>query len=246
MSIEVLTWVFKHSEAKLANRLVLLALADYAHDDGSKAFPSIPKLAAKARVSERTAIRCLQALAKAGAIEQTGKTRGGTKIYKVLMGANLAHDNLSRDIDGDSGVTSTAARGDIDGSAPYREPSIDQSEESSPSRSKAPLSHLLAELLKANGVPPKKCVVTATWATAERRMVEIDKRPPGEAEELLRWATREPFWQSVILSMNNFRKHYDAIRLQRSRRGSGARGSTDSDMADLDQLQREAEEREGL
>lgn len=80
-----MTWVFEHSESRLAARLVLLALAEYAHDDGGMAFPSVTTLATKARVSERKAREALRELERDGGIEPMGRTRKGTIIYRVLM-----------------------------------------------------------------------------------------------------------------------------------------------------------------
>ena len=58
MSIKVATQVWKGSRHKSGDLLVLLALADHADDQG-KAWPGIPLLARKARLSERHARRCL-------------------------------------------------------------------------------------------------------------------------------------------------------------------------------------------
>ena len=101
MSIEVVTWVFKNSEARLGNRLVLLALADYAHDDGSNAFPSVSSIAAKARMSDRQVQRALKELEAAGDITRAGKHGSGTTIWQVVMRG----DNLSG---GDIYATETA------------------------------------------------------------------------------------------------------------------------------------------
>lgn len=94
MSVLVMSWVFQESEATQGARLVLLALADYAHDDGTKAFPAVESLARKARLSVRAAQYNLRHLEKGGAIERTGVTgRTGTFVYSVLMtkrGADLA------------------------------------------------------------------------------------------------------------------------------------------------------------
>lgn len=82
-----MTWVLEHSEARLSDRLVLLALAEYAHDDGGMAFPSVNTLARKARIGESTCQASLRRLEAQGEIEKMGKTRYGTIIYRVLMGA---------------------------------------------------------------------------------------------------------------------------------------------------------------
>src|SRR5438067_1103583 len=52
MSVHVSSWVWKHSRAKGSNRLVLLALADMANDEG-KCWPSIRTLSARCLISER-------------------------------------------------------------------------------------------------------------------------------------------------------------------------------------------------
>lgn len=106
-----MSWVFKESKAKLGARCVLLALADYAHDDGSRAFPSIEVLSKKARLGERQTQRVLRDLERGGAIEFTGTTGAGTKIWKVLMTpeAALLARASSHHADGSNGL------GDISG-----------------------------------------------------------------------------------------------------------------------------------
>lgn len=86
MSIKCVGWVLEHSETRLSDRLVLLALADYAHDDGGMAFPAVGTLAHKARVSKTGCRKCLRRLEEAGEIMATGITRHGTVIYSILMG----------------------------------------------------------------------------------------------------------------------------------------------------------------
>ena len=88
MSVKCMAWVLEHSESRLSDRLVLLSLAEYAHDDGTMAFPSVETLAHKARVNERTCRRSLRSLEDAGEIETMGTTRYGTVIYRVLMGSD--------------------------------------------------------------------------------------------------------------------------------------------------------------
>lgn len=99
MSLPIFTWVLDHSEERLGNRLVLLALAEHAHDDGTKAFPSIETLTRRTRLSERQVRNCLRALQASEAVEQTGKTKSGTNIYTVRgpfnRGANIAAANTS-------------------------------------------------------------------------------------------------------------------------------------------------------
>lgn len=84
MSIKVMTHVWESSAALGNRRLVMLALADFANDDGW-CWPSIPILANKTRVSERTVQRILRELEKAGEIQVVeGGGRGKSSHYRVL------------------------------------------------------------------------------------------------------------------------------------------------------------------
>lgn len=86
MSVRILDKVFTHSETTLATRLVLLALADAAWDDGVT-WISQEALAAKARVSEPTVRRCLRDL-EAGKLVETRKARKGrgrVNVYRVIV-----------------------------------------------------------------------------------------------------------------------------------------------------------------
>ncbi len=80
--------VFDESEVTGNDRLILLALADEADDDGTGCYPSQDRLSHKARVPKRTVQRCLERLAEAGDIEITPGQRGRGHVtnYVVLIG----------------------------------------------------------------------------------------------------------------------------------------------------------------
>lgn len=81
-----MSWVWRESNAKGPALLILLAIADHAADDGSNAYPAMSTLAAKARVSERTAQRCVSQLVDMGELEVRrceGKHR--TNVYRLPM-----------------------------------------------------------------------------------------------------------------------------------------------------------------
>lgn len=78
-----MVWVLRHSEATLGSRLVLIALADYAHGDGTNAFPSVEKLALHCRMTRRAVQSALRKLEQEGHIEQSGKRPGGTIVYTI-------------------------------------------------------------------------------------------------------------------------------------------------------------------
>ena len=105
-----MSWALRHSRSKLGDRLVLLALAEAAHDDGTYAFPKVATLAIRANLSERQVQRCLRNLVGLGEIEQTGQTKSGTNIYSVT--GYIRHeggDNMSPPAG--AGVTPTSPLG---------------------------------------------------------------------------------------------------------------------------------------
>ena len=67
MSIRLMSSIWEHSKHSGTDLLMLLALADHANDDGV-CWPSLPRLAARCRVSKRQAINIIHRLEKAGDI----------------------------------------------------------------------------------------------------------------------------------------------------------------------------------
>ena len=90
MSVHVMSWVFKHSKTRLAERLVLLVLADHAEADGSNARASIDLIADEALIDQRHVRKCLRQLEACGAIKAMGRTRKGVVVYQVVMTAEAA------------------------------------------------------------------------------------------------------------------------------------------------------------
>lgn len=88
----------------------------------------------------------------------------------------------------------------------------------------APLCHLLADLIVANGGRRQR--IGTKWVDAERLMLRRDQRDPAEAEQLIRWCQANEFWRSNILSMPKFREKYDQLRLQ-SQRSPGKESPSD-------------------
>lgn len=97
MSIHVLSNVMRESEALGGQRLVLFVLAEFAHDDGTRAFPDVETLTERTRMSRRQVQRCLRALETEQRIKPTSKTRTGTIVYTVEL-APTASDHHAREL----------------------------------------------------------------------------------------------------------------------------------------------------
>lgn len=102
MSVRLMSAVFEHPMPDLSIekdgarktikastvKLVLLALADCANDDGKGAYPSIDTLAKKTAIRSRTTlVDCLDALQEAGYISYAGRSEYNTANYSLHMGA---------------------------------------------------------------------------------------------------------------------------------------------------------------
>ena len=133
MSIKVSNEVWRGSRHKSGNLLVMLAIADHADDEG-KAWPGIPLLARKTRLSERHTRRCLNELLMSGELEILAEPApSGGKWCQIRLDL-LTPDNFSvetsasKDVTPVSGTTDVADR--ATGTIYIEEPSTKPSEES--------------------------------------------------------------------------------------------------------------------
>lgn len=88
MSIKAMTWVWDNSEAQGTELLCLLALADYANDEG-EAYPGVQRLAHRCRVGERAIRKVLRSLEEMGEIETVfnkgiATSTGHTNRYRLI------------------------------------------------------------------------------------------------------------------------------------------------------------------
>lgn len=86
MSVKVMSWVWDHSRSKKTERLVLLAIADCASDDGANAYPSMAELMRKTGLSERGVQYAVKNLMTMGElfVSANGGPRGCNR-YRVIM-----------------------------------------------------------------------------------------------------------------------------------------------------------------
>lgn len=86
MSIKVMQWVWENSPTTRGDRLVLLAIADCASDDGANAWPSLSTIAKKAGITVRACQLALRRLESFGylKVEMQAGPKGCNK-YTILM-----------------------------------------------------------------------------------------------------------------------------------------------------------------
>lgn len=85
MSVEAMQWVWKNGPSDMTERMVLLAIADHADEDG-RGFPSMVGIAEKTCMTERGARGVVRRLEAGGWLKtEIGGGRGGKSVYTVLM-----------------------------------------------------------------------------------------------------------------------------------------------------------------
>jgi helix-turn-helix protein len=90
MSVKVTTWVYEHSRASGGDLLVLLILADHADDESWQCWPSIERIAALARMSERGVRYCLRSLEGLGEVLTERPNRNRSNTYRIVLDAHHA------------------------------------------------------------------------------------------------------------------------------------------------------------
>lgn len=86
MSADAVGWAFRNSPYKGAVLALHLAIADVVNDlHGNEMWMSVPKLAGKARMSERHARRGMAQLVRDGYLEPVSEQPGGVSRYRFLM-----------------------------------------------------------------------------------------------------------------------------------------------------------------
>lgn len=96
MSVRVMQAVWEHSKQSGGALVLLLAIADNAHDDGGGAYPSNATLAQKARMTGRNVNILLKSLVDAGEIAiDAGAGPHGCNVYRVLLPGLATPENIS-------------------------------------------------------------------------------------------------------------------------------------------------------
>jgi hypothetical protein len=98
MSIKAMTTVWEKSNAKGSVLLLLLAIADYAHDDGTNAYPSVDTLSNKIRMTESNTHVLIRKAQELGELKvERNASRFNTNLYSLLcMGTNFGGYKLER------------------------------------------------------------------------------------------------------------------------------------------------------
>jgi len=225
VSVRVSTWAWKQPLG--GNRkLVLLALAEHANDEGT-CYPGQRTLAAKCGISERALQTHLAALEAAGFIERERRHRGDGTRKSDMYTLSLPDDSacgpgdkaqISRDLPADSCQPEAQSLRVVKEEEPSGEPSGE------PNSNAAFLCRLLADLITAND-PKAKAKAAAesdAWVSPMRKLLAERDGDAVEVERIIRWSQADGFWSANILSPSKLRKQFTQLALKARNRNGGA------------------------
>ena len=218
-----MTWVFENSRSKKNARLVLLAIADCANDEGRQAYPSMAKLKQKTGLGDRAVTNLVSDLEKLGELEvQRNAGPKGCNLYRVIMTPaeyappqNMHPAKNAPRTKRQSPPQKTTVPPAESAPGTIKEPSRNRPKKK-PIAGDAPrpdvekiCNHLIDRLV-ANGC--KRPTITARWRNETRLLLDADDRTVDQVIRCIDWATSHHFWKANILSMPALRKHYDRLR----------------------------------
>jgi len=85
MSIRAIQTVLDESTHKGSARLLMVVLANYAHDDGRYAFPSVATMTKYTKLTRRNVQLLLRKLEASGELAEMGIHNSGTTIYRLVL-----------------------------------------------------------------------------------------------------------------------------------------------------------------
>lgn len=258
MSVRVMTHVFENAEASGNDRVVLLVLADHAHDDGAGAYPGQATIARKARIAPRTVRDCLKRLEAAGEIERTGERRGRTRQlieYRVTVtrqelppserrqpGATTPADSDRKAADSDTERRRPSA--DEPSLEPSEEPSGEPSVSDAFGADAAKLASQLEAKVNEIAETPGRERVGKRWVQDIERLLRIDGRTVKQVAYVIDWlggpTEGGQFWGSNVQSGAKLRGKFDQLvaRIKTERRNG--RGPSSAELRQRAQAARSA------
>ncbi len=204
MSIALMTRAWEHAPYSGSELLVLLALCDFANDEG-ECFPSQATLAAKTRMSERQVRRIIKQFEIDGAVrkevEQDGKRRRNR--YWISIGQDVLSLGLTAGHDESLREDTVMAP----------EPSIEPSEEPSPAApSKEQRDRVWDSLVEVFSQPATQSDRRRFGKTVRELLTDTTLTPEQVAVAIPFRALRfREVWPGLTLTLEALVKHWSAL-----------------------------------
>lgn len=217
MSLKVMAWAWEQATASSGEKLVLLALADHANDDG-QCWPGMERIGQKCGMGKRQVSNHVQRLIEAGLLGTTRRCRDDHKYSTYLYQLNLTSSGsgvpLGQQQQSSTGPAEAEFRAEPSVENRKKEPSLSSSsvddgfdlfwsnyprkvgKGAARKAWKAALKKTSAEMLQECALlyrftcpkDPQYIAHPATWLNAERWLDDVNTEEPETPEvEIPRW-----------------------------------------------------------
>ena len=235
MSVEAIAWVLNHAPVESpVSKLVLVALANHAHPDGSAAFPSVATICRYTCLSERSVRQHLDNLEALGIIRRCDPRIVAAYIHRadrrpigydlILSGVQEMQVDKQRGAGGASnGVQEVQERGAGDAPKPPIKPSNEPH---------VKLIEVFVELLQQTtpeGVALKP--VTIQWEKSIKGLLK-QGATPEPIERMLRAAYADDWWRKNIRTPMQLETHWERLVVAKSAVRSTPTQARDSELTD--------------
>jgi len=237
VSNRALTWAFEQ-DLKSGPKFVLVALSDWADDEGS-CFPGVATIARRVGSVESAVRENLSRLKQAGLIVEERRNRANgartSNRYWLQMSGkvDLTPESSGGNLEPESDEPTAGIRGGQEPESGGESEPLELTHQRTTRDVGKPtptmgsehaerLCILLADLYEANG--SKRPTITKQWLDAARLLIDRDERTPDQVERAIRWSQQDEFWRGNIESMPTLRRQYDRLRLAAERERSEHRG----------------------
>jgi hypothetical protein len=219
MSVEAIAWVLNHAPVESpVSKLVLVALANHAHPDGSAAFPSVATICRYTCLSERSVRQHLDNLEGQGIIRRCDPRIVAAYIQRadrrpigydiVISGVHATHLEWQRGAaDAANGVQEIPKRGAGDAPKPSNKPS---------NETHTPLVDLFHQLLKQT-TPAGVAIQapTAEWTKSMNRLLS-QGATEQQIETMMRLAFEDDWWRKNLRTPMKMEKHWERLVVEKS------------------------------
>jgi len=223
MSLRAMLWAFDEAPPTTAlDKLVLIALADEADDNGGSCFPSIRRIATRTGLSLGGVRNHLTTLETAGliTIERPAKTgRGHHNRYRLNLDKRAGDAPSEKRAQTRADPQETRANARPEARVPVDPLPVDPKEETLVGDvDDALCQHMADAIEQTHGKQPK---ITKAWATSmhllrTRGPVEWatpEPIPPDMIRAMIAVALKHDFWSKNIRSPSSLRKYWERLRL---------------------------------
>jgi hypothetical protein len=197
---------------------VLLSLADHAHDDGTRVFPSVSLTAWKTGYQRRHVQRLIRELRDLGVlIEVAPATARLPTEYRIDLAAGKQkpphRGGDAQDTRGDISDTEGRHSRQRGASPTSPEPSVETSTE--PPEEVSQLAAMLEAKVNEVAETPGRKRVNQGWLGAIDKLIRIDRRTPEQVAFVINWlggpSEAGQFWGPNIMSGPTLRKRFDTL-----------------------------------